>query len=210
LPILDLATSAVLPVTAGESLFAVVDSATSAMPFSLSVQLHSARCGDRAVNAGEECDYGDQDNQDGCSSACAFEPPGADDVCGADVRGLTNAPVVIVAHTIGYHHDYDVQRAPCDKVRTGSPDRAFGFFSANPGVLDVTVEADFDVVLYAMESCVQGKVSGLLGCSDAERRTSAEHLSIPMPANTTYHVIVDGFSESEYGVFQLHAQFVGK
>jgi cysteine-rich repeat protein len=206
-PMLDAVTRAILPVTAGESLFAVVDGAGSDMAFALNATLKPARCGDRAVNSGEQCDYGDLDDKDGCSSSCAFEPPGLDDACGADVRALTSDPIVISAHTIGYTQNYDPGGAPCDKVPSGGPDRAFGFFSANPGVLDVAVEASFDVVLYAMESCTQGKVAGFLGCSDAERHTSVEHISIPMPPNTTYHVIVDGFSANEYGTFQLSVQF---
>jgi cysteine-rich repeat protein len=197
---------AMLAVTRG-TYYAVVDGEGGGL-YSVSVQLRTGACGDGAVNEKEDCDYRDTLDGDGCSSTCEFEPPAGGDACGVDVRGLVFGELpVIDGHTIGYGDQYAPQGKPCQDVPGGAPDRVYGFYSATPGVLDLTVEADFDAVLYAMASCEKGNLSGRLGCSDGERRTAAEHLRIPIPSNTTHHVVVDGFGPRAYGKFTLRVLF---
>jgi cysteine-rich repeat protein len=204
----SLSTTANVAVEIGDVLYAVVDGQSGAKAFSLRATVHEARCGDRAVNPGEDCDYGDTRDGDGCSALCIFEPAGPDDVCGADVRALLpSTPVTIEGYTIGYGDNHTPLGRPCENVQAGGRDRVYGFFSASAGVLEVTAEADFDIVLYAMAACTDGELSGLLACADSDRRTSAETISLPIPPNTTYHVVVDGHHATAYGTFRLRVTF---
>lgn len=64
-----------VPVDAGQAIFIVVDgfSAADEGPFSLSVSSRPITCGDAITDPTEECDDGDTDSGDGCSSACKLE-----------------------------------------------------------------------------------------------------------------------------------------
>jgi cysteine-rich repeat protein len=61
-------------VVAGQQYFVVVDGVgTAAGDFTLTLEL--AGCGDKIVNFAEECDDGNADEQDGCTSLCAVVCP---------------------------------------------------------------------------------------------------------------------------------------
>jgi cysteine-rich repeat protein len=57
--------------TAGTTYYIVVDGYEAAGGFELTVEI--AVCGDGVVSAGEQCDDGDEDDGDGCSSTCTWE-----------------------------------------------------------------------------------------------------------------------------------------
>jgi len=62
-------------VAQGEALFVVVDGSDTAEQgaFTLDVESRPVRCGDAVRDEGEECDDGNQDSNDGCSSSCTVE-----------------------------------------------------------------------------------------------------------------------------------------
>jgi cysteine-rich repeat protein len=64
-----------VPVTAGDTLFIVVDgySAAAAGKYVLSAATRPIECGDAIRDAQEGCDDGDEDSGDGCSSTCQVE-----------------------------------------------------------------------------------------------------------------------------------------
>jgi cysteine-rich repeat protein len=64
-----------LPVSQGDSLFIVVDGTGSAEQggFTLDAKSRAVRCGDALRDANEECDDGNENSNDGCSSGCVLE-----------------------------------------------------------------------------------------------------------------------------------------
>ena len=60
--------------TAGVGYYLVVDGYAGAQGnYSLELSCGGGTCGDRVVNAGEQCDDGNWNNGDGCDSYCQYE-----------------------------------------------------------------------------------------------------------------------------------------
>jgi cysteine-rich repeat protein len=150
-------------------------------------------CGNLSVEPPEECDDGNKNSGDGCSSDCKLESTGPEDVCPGEVLTLTGTgtqPRIgsASASTSSVLNQYS---SGCggsgkDYVYVITPDVT--------GLLTATLSADFDGVLHARETC--DLASTELGCADNEALGGTETIAFGVDANTSYYVFVDGYAGS--------------
>lgn len=88
--------TAIFGAEANETVYLVVDGIGGAQgqdgAFTLTVT-HRATCGDRVVEGGEGCDFGDLDPGDGCSPTCAVEPGWTCDADGCQPPACGNGQI---------------------------------------------------------------------------------------------------------------------
>jgi|GEM_PF-1416032 len=80
----------------------------------------------------------------------------------------------------------------CDTSGWGSasPERIYSFTPTVTGVYDISVDGEaFDEVLYVTDTCGDVSDATCLGASDPG------NLSLTLDANTTYYIVVDGYSD---------------
>jgi nitrous oxidase accessory protein NosD len=206
--------------------FVIVDGAAGTSgDFALTVSFSAPICGDGVVNAGEQCDLGGGQPNDGCgdpgaANACQLEAPSADaDACpGTSVSipgGTTILPASDGNTTIGFNNDFS---SKCS-LPPGGPDRVYqiipqitGTMTASVGfgpdgatpicAVDITDPGCWDRVLYARSTC--GDAATELSCSD-KGALDVETITFPVTANTPVFLFVDGYDNQSYssGVFNL-------
>jgi hypothetical protein len=178
------------------------------------VLLTPPACGDRALNADEECDLGDRNGEDesGCTEDCKFAGVAVEaggqhggDECGAEELFLTgSAPrATLNGYTFGYADD----TGPACHARPGGADRFYKVGVGGSGLLKVTLEAEFDAVLSIYSLCDAGRADGLLRCADGAVPSAVETLEVPVVKGKGYHIGVDGYSETQQGPFKLSVEF---
>lgn len=199
-----------LPVSQGETIYAVVDGRDgSEGPFALLAELTPPVCGDGVQNPGEDCDFGDIEPGDGCDPDCHFEPPtdGSDQCPGEAVTLARGADKILSGHTVGYA---DRHESGCPGLG-GASDRVFALNVLSGGQLTVTLRASFDAMLSVFESC-QALASGEgdrnaldaeLLCSDQDLEDNGERLTFEVAVSKRYFLLIDGFSASDVGTFEL-------
>jgi hypothetical protein len=207
-------------IPAGTYTFVIDGSAGSAGDYTFSLDLEAPVCGDGVQNPGEECDTGMPPKTDGCvnpgqPNQCTFKVAPGSDVCPGEAHSLTPAGLSLLAtmgnYTTGFTDDY--QSLNCNfgpnNPPGGGPDRVYaitptvsGTMKASVGFqpdgvtascsLDPNPPTCVDFVLYVRSSCLDKNSE--LDCSD-EGFNTPETISIPVVANQTYFIIVDGFSD---------------
>jgi hypothetical protein len=170
------------------------------------VLLTPPACGDRALNAGEECDLGDRNGEEGsgCTQDCKFAgvEPNTEQCATADLFIDASQPP-LQGYTFGYTDDAP---AACN-AREGGADRFYRITPAENGTLKLTLNAEFDAVLSIYNRCAGGQVDGLMRCSDANVPGDPEVVTLPVSKGTSYYVAVDGHSATQQGPFELTVEF---
>ncbi len=164
-----------------------------------------ARCGDVTVNvtAGEQCDDGGSDADDGCSPTCQAEGN-----CASPAGlGIVNGGLAAVSSVLGGASL--VGPANCDGERSvgEGADRTYRFdLDAEANVL-VRVAAEFDALVRVTTApCQTGQEvfePGGDGCSDRAVEGGVELLTYGALAAGTYYVTVQGKTEQDEGAFLL-------
>jgi len=199
--------------------YLVVDgSGKTSGDFQISASFNAGKCGDGAINPGEQCDPGAAVANDGCgdpgtANACKYDPPtpGTDQCPGAAVSigaGTTIVPVSGSDTTNGYTDD---TFGSCS-LTAGGADRVYAVTPTASGTLTVSVGyasngttdicaanindvGCWDRVLYARTTCTDTATE--LGCSD-KGALDVETITFAVTAGTTYYVFVDGYDGGWY------------
>jgi cysteine-rich repeat protein len=196
-------------------IFIIADGYSSSAygPFVVEVEIREVVCGDGVIEA-EECDDGDSDDDDGCSSDCAIEDGWA---CFGEpsdcFEGSGVCPDPMLAgegsyrlDTTAFSNDHFDYAGDCSGAPVASG-RDIALAVEVPG--RTVLEVDMDGVI------MDEVVAIATGCSDAST-TCAAYGDDPGFARwfnaatdpTTVYVIADGFDADEYGEFDLDIVFV--
>ncbi len=168
----------------------------------------SVTCGDKVVQANEDCDDGNADDSDGCDRKCRLSgvDPSATQSCpGLDVHVWGSRAATLVSTTIGSKNTSGSEPA-CPSAEgnyatTGaaSPDRVFNVTAHKRGILTVaTSDANFDSYVYATSAACKADLNSILACSNKARGTAGEKLTLPVDEGKTYTVVVDGAASPAY------------
>jgi cysteine-rich repeat protein len=156
-------------------------------------------CGNGDIDAGEQCDDNNDEDGDGCSSQCQFEPTGPDDICPGETIVLTPVIDELQTGVVGGTNTTTLPQygGSCggsanDTVYVVTPDV--------DGQLTATLTSDYDGVLYARDDCDQR--ASELGCSDDAVGAGEEELVVPAVGGEPVYLFVDGYA-GQTGDFTL-------
>lgn len=189
----------------------VVDGAAAGAQgdFSLLLDCKAPTCGDGVLNPGEQCDYGPDVPNDGCSATCTSEAQTAGENCSAPtVIGIEPGqeqfwpPAPPLYSTAAAAHDY--QGASCGE--DFGKDQVFAVTPTADGTLSITVGENYqkqpycqnftepecwDHPVYVREgNCTSGQQ---LTCALTDFDTGVTVATVPVTGGTTYYVFVDGY-----------------
>jgi cysteine-rich repeat protein len=213
------------PVVAGRWFYLLVGADDDGGPFSLSVEVTPAACGNDTLDGNEECDDANTDTTDGCSTDCKRTPLAGLDTCPGNAVTLTAQPdgsrtAVVSGTTVGLTNDVP----PCQSIQFSSaPDAVFAVTPDVDGRLTVDLTGPFNSTVSVLDRCAApiGERSSVLGCSYASwvppinkndpyvidgLGSGPKTTGVPVLANHTYFVVVDSVTSSgpqSAGPFEL-------
>jgi cysteine-rich repeat protein len=182
------------PVTVSVGAFNVLEQG----PFTVKVDFVPEICGDNIIAGREVCDDGNAVSNDGCSANCraieysvycANAPVLS--TTSANTGDTTNAPFIF---------DND-----CSAPVTGR-DRLYTFTAPRAGTLNLSLDqGQIDLGLAVFSGCGAPATLQQLACSSVLGPN--EEASVPMTAGQKVTVVVDGFSNRNFGPYSLAAMF---
>jgi len=153
-------------------------------------------CGDGLLAPTEECDDSNMESGDGCSDRCIVE---LEIVC-ADLTPLE--PGSVSGDTAGATN---VLSAPgC--VAAGGFESIYTFTAPSTGKLYLTLDADQDMGIYALDSCATEGI--VLACSNIVLGGQVESTVVDVIAGGTAIIVADGSGPGAVSAFQLVSTFV--
>ncbi|AKV00967.1 Multiple EGF-like-domain protein 3 precursor [Labilithrix luteola] len=173
-----------------------------------------AVCGNKVVEADEDCDDGNQSDEDGCTATCRLggsNPPASRSCPGLETHVWSDREVVYTGTTVGSPNTGAVKPACTAGASTASgaaaSDRVFAVTTHKTGTLTAkTSNTAFNNLLYASTACRdRNKNEGdnlQLACANASSGTEGETLTFPVEDGKTYTVFVDGVLTAE-GTFTI-------
>jgi len=196
--------------TAGTTYYVFVDgyNTDDEGAFKLNVKVTPPSCGNAKVEAGEECDDGNQVNTDDCDTSCKFVAGAEGDTCPGLALSLTQNGANWEASASGSTTTFKSQYAGSCGSSSTAKDVVYRLNSGPGGKATVSLESagtNFDSVLYVRAGdCATGSQ---LGCDDDYSSTGGEILTFDAAANTEYWIFVDGYS-GKSGNYQLKVSVV--
>lgn len=199
------------PVTAGQWFYLYVDghrdgSKDFAGPYSLSVTVTPAACGNDVLDGDEQCDDGNAASGDGCSASCVLEPTPAASSCPGHAVTLASQAdgsrtAVVSGTTVGRPNTV----TPCSNILSSSaPDAIYAVTPDIDGYLDASVAGPFNSVLSVLSGCAApvGALATVKACSWQGNASTdpfgieglgstSKRVGVPVVAGTTYFVVVD-------------------
>lgn len=156
-------------------------------------------CGNFRLDEGEECDDGNRQDRDGCSSTCAWERSGPEDMCPGTSLTLTQVTPRSWTHfltgdTSELYHQY------FGSCGGSGADRVFSFVSPSEAQLTLRVQAEFDAILYVRRACEDE--TSERACTDRSRRGEPEQLILNVEAGEPIFFFLDGLGQTS-GPFDL-------
>lgn len=137
------------------------------------------------------------------TQACSFSQGG--DTCGE--ASAAGALSVAAGDTQWASDSYGVDPGVCPGIDGdggyGSADHAYIFSADESGVYPISVESEFDAVLYAVKNCADVANSCAAG-SDDVGAGQTESLFLSIEAGDTHFIIVDGYGLGSDGVYLLN------
>ncbi len=146
-------------------------------------------CGNGALEAGEQCDDGNNIDGDGCSATCIADEP--TDGCPGEAYALTSAGLLIDGNT---QEHADKLSASCGG--SSAPDAIYEITPQSSGTLVATLTALYvKPILYVQSGCPGGTEAACSG-------SAAPSVSVVVAAGSKVNVVVDG-SAGTFGAYQL-------
>lgn len=188
----------VFPVVQGTNYFVGVAGAMAGLVgrFTLGIDVVPTGCGDRTVSGGEQCDDGNTNSGDGCSSTCALEPLAAASTCPGHAINLAAASATEIRRATA---TIDTAARPS---KTGSmcggsgPEGIFRIQSDIDGLLQVKTTSGYAAILYARTTCSDPASEIPRSCS------GLTSYSTTVTKNVPYFLYVDGVNGAS-GVARL-------
>lgn len=207
------------PVRAGQWFYVFVDGDSGGGPYSLSVDVNPAACGNGVIDGTETCDDGNQADGDGCSATCEAEPLLAANACPGHALALApqadgSRTATLSSTTTGRPNS--VKTSSCT---TGTAaDAVFAVTPDIDGRLSATVAGPFNVNAAILSNCIPQTTgdSTPIDCTYKPNATSDPYVltglgsnpksvSVAVKAGVTYFVRIDSSSTngSVSGPFKL-------
>lgn len=219
------------PVAAGQWFYLFVDGrggSTKSVggPYSLTVSIAPAACGNHVLDGDEQCDDGNAASGDGCSAACILEPLAGLDTCPGHAVTLPqqadgSRAAVVSGTTTGLTN---AVKSCQSLLGASAPDAIFAVTPDIDGLLKLDLSGPFNSTVSVLDSCAApvGDRSAVLACSYVAwipypfseddpyvldgTGSGAKSAGAPVLANHTYYVVVDGSTTSgspSAGPFEL-------
>lgn len=188
-----------------EPLLVIVRAAspTQTGDFTLRAEFTPADCGDGIAVGPEACDDGNETGGDGCSADCSTIEWQA--VC--DALPTLSTTAANTGTTTGAQDLFDLTGI-CSFVNGGGPERAFSFVAPSDGVLHLALsQPDANLSLYVQDGCGPASDETYVACSNFAWVGTDEMTSPELTEGQAVTVIVDSFTSSETGEFELTAEF---
>lgn len=172
----------------------------------------ASTCGNKKVDAGEECDDGNTLSQDGCSATCTLESGGPADLCdGAPLALVKDAAssTLYKGHVAGSTAKlYNHYAASCGGG--SGPDAVYVMTPPMTGRAVARISAGFDALLSVRTSCNDTKTE--LACDSVSPSSAADagagaggtsgSIAFPVFAGKPLYLFVDGYGGAK-GDFDL-------
>ncbi len=161
----------------------------------------SARCGDRRLDDGEECDDGNTASGDGCSATCRSEA--------ATPSGACPGTALVLAAPAANRRTASVQASTAQTGSSfesttcggkGGNDAAYSFTSDLDGVATIRVTSTFDAIVSARATCVDA--ASEIRCKATPSGAGSAEIAVPVAKGQTTYVVVDG-AQGTGGTFRL-------
>jgi cysteine-rich repeat protein len=196
-----------VPASAGVPLYLFVDGYGGEQGnFTLDVEVATAVCGNGIAELPEKCDDGALLPGDGCSPSCQIEPGGLPDDCPGQTLVLASSDPLAVRHVgiLGDTSSLATGISPTSCSGLGKQE-IYGMVPDVDGHMTVQLVADYtDATLYVRGECDTSTTQ--LDCSEAVDPGTLLTITVPVFANNTYYVFVDGVSSTDdYGPYALDA-----
>lgn len=182
----------VAAVVEGEPLYLFVDGyGGDAGTFSLDLRLVSSVCGDGKADAPEECDDGDVEDGDGCSSTCTIEPGGVVDACPGQTFVLSSGSPTAPRRVsiLGDTSSLALGLSPTSCSGSGRQ-AVIGVVPDVDGHMRVDLVASYDeATVHVRSEC--DTVLSQLDCAEALLPDEPTSVTVPVSAESAYYVFID-------------------
>ncbi len=153
-------------------------------------------CGDGLLAPTEECDDSNMASGDGCSDECDVE---------LDVVCATLTPLAL-GNVDGTTLGGTNVLAASGCVPAGGFEEIFSFAAPSNGKLYLTLDADQDMGVYALDTC--STTAAVLGCANIVQGGQVESTAIDLVSGQAAVIVVDGAGPGAGGPFSLVSTFV--
>jgi cysteine-rich repeat protein len=192
-----------LSVTAGEEVYALVGGVGAGVEgdFTLTAELEPIACGDGKLSPTEQCDDGNLDDADACTSACLLQVclttptlDGVETEAGAEVNDTTAAVEAAKLHP------------SCAKLGDPAPARVYQLRATHGGRVEARLEPldGADLGLSVRSSCQEGSSEN--SCVDSAGPGGVERLSVAVVAGQSLFLVVGGYDSAQAGAFKLRVR----
>ncbi len=138
----------------------------------------------------------------GCTSGACNPPP--NQTCGGAIALTSGQPVTGTIDEYADSHKFAPSNTSCMGDAAAGPEAAYVVTTTQADqVVDVTLDAPYDAVLYATRSCLQDDLRCFAGVDDTT--SGSEHLSFVAPEPGDYYIYADSTSSSASGTFTITA-----
>ncbi|MGZ3419852.1 MAG: DUF4215 domain-containing protein [Polyangiales bacterium] len=193
--------SSKIAVTKDEPLYIIVDSLIGGGTYKLDVELVEAKCGDGAIQLGEQCDDSNAVAGDGCSATCQIEPGGvADDCPGMPLimKGTGDAPrKIVLAGDTSTANDTATNTFGhgCGNYSYGNHDYAIK--PDMTGSLKIETNQAYASASFSVASECNNKAY-TLWCDQTSVKGNPLDGSIPVTKDQWVYLIIDGGAKGPY------------
>jgi len=197
-------TELLFPVAAKQTTYVIVDGvAGKSGAYRLDVEIDATTCGDGIAQWPEQCDDGAVAPGDGCSAGCLLETPlSAPGRCpGASYTFVGGA----TAKTVSFAGDTSTLASTASSLGCssgGGKDQVYAITPTINGALKSVLHASYpEAQLHARRECFTSQSQ--MDCRVQPLANVPLEMTIPVVANQTYYVFVDGDSGSPGGKYTL-------
>ena len=197
-------TELLFPVTAKQTTYVIVDGvAGKSGAYRLDVEIDATTCGDGIAQWPEQCDDGAVAPGDGCSAGCLLETPlSAPGKCPGATYTFVGGTV---PKTVSFAGDTSTLASTASSLGCssgGGKDQVYAITPTISGALKSVLKASYpEAQLHARRECFTSQSQ--MDCRVQPLANVPLEMTIPVVANQTYYVFVDGDSGSPGGKYTL-------